>query len=216
MLIILVLHQPIIPNYIMHSSLRKSLFLLIAATLFTSCFTRTLYVRKDPLNRKVDFSKGEWLLSNVDGPGSEEEKMENLANEKLKKLLGNRLHFIDNSRNKFMLPNTLPDILPPSTLKELYKATGLNYLIHITAKPFIKLKGIDPDTGYPPTQTEVRVTIIIYDLEKGKNNYQQTVYATLDYTQNPDGTWFSRIEDGIYVPALKKALKKLAQNSSAN
>lgn len=190
----------------------KLLFALLTTLCLQSCFSPAYFTQYARGESNVGFTSGKYMLNNISARGDIQVNLEAMAIEGLGNCLGERLTFIDNVRGKVFLPNTALSDFTPEELKMLNATTGYDYLINIVANAVTKNHGRDPFTGEPPLRTEMRISIVIYDLKLGTSMYRQ---YTRVYTDAMHADLY-KPDDRMYKYTLKKALKTLKKNSNCN
>lgn len=192
----------------------KSFFIIALAALTFSCSAPHIYVEPDLISDKVDFSNGKWLLNNIQVPGEAIVEINKYCTTELRECLGGRLYEISAIKHKYLLPNSLNYTPRATELKDMYAATGFDYLIDIKSEQLTKNIGIDSSTGQPPLMSEIKFTVNIFSLERGEKVYSHIVRGHLNYGITPAGGVYSKAGKRVYYPALKQAIKDLKKKSN--
>jgi hypothetical protein len=189
------------------------LFVLCLLILQTSCQS-SKYIFVDSTQKiGVDFTKGKWLLNEIDCPEYSKDGLTLIATDYFKKNVKNRFFYINDinglliTRKIYLNPNK-------TKLKELKDGTGYDFFINIVANKN------DSDSGVDLYGNKSEVFLEIYDL-----NLQQIVYSkhVIGYTGQGEKSVFggSTVAQNVInnIPLykssntlMKKSLKKILKD----
>jgi hypothetical protein len=190
-------------------SLKLFIFFLLIS--LTSCQS-SKYIFVDSTQKiGVDFTKGKWLLNEIDCPEYSKDALTSIATDYFKKNLKNRLFYIKDV-NGLLIARKI-NLNPNKTkLKELKDGTSYDFFINIVAN---KSKS-ELSSDLYGNQSEVFLEI--YDL-----NLQQIIYSkhVIGYTGQGEKSTGSTVEQNVIsnIPLYKssstlmqKSLKKILKD----
>lgn len=112
--------------------LKNSCIYLILFLLF-SCKTNTYVFVDSKTPYSVDFSKGKWLLNEIDCPTDNKDLLTTQTIDFFSKKVGQRFSYIKNEKGLLIAQKSYFNATK-SVLKDLKKGTGFDYLLNIVAK----------------------------------------------------------------------------------
>ncbi len=194
-----------------------------------SCSTPSYIFTNQGQSIGVDFTKGKWLLNELDCPSNSNEKLTSVSYDFFKKNLSDSLFYIKDVKN-LLIPAKIP--LNPNTtkLKELKVGTGFDYFINISTKRnksdmnSIELYQSENEVGL----NQGEVTLEIYDLNSKLIIYSQRVIGSTSKGNTSssgqssesnkliDNINFYKGSDGLMLGSLNKILKNLKKKSILN
>lgn len=177
----------------------------------------------------VDFTKGKWLLNELDCPANLKVKLTSISYDFFKENLNDSLFYIKDVKNLLIARKVL--LNPNATkLKELKDGTGFDYFINISTK--INKREMNNIELYQYANevalNQSEVSLEIYDLNSKLIIYSQRVIGSTSKkqqtfnTQTPasnkliDNINFYKDSDGLILGSLKKVLKDLKKKSVLN
>lgn len=181
------------------------LFLFCLLILLTSCQS-SKYIFVDSTQKiGVNFTKGKWLLNEIDCPKYSKDGLTLIATNFFKKNLKNRFFYI-NEVNGLLIPRKI-NLNPNRTkIKELKDGTGYDFFINITANKTTSNSSVDLYGN------QIEVFLEIYDL-----NLEQIVYSkhVIGYTGQGEKSAFgaSSIANVINNIPLYKSSNTLMEKS---
>lgn len=195
----------------------------------TSCKTPT-YIFTNPVQRTgADFTKGKWLLNELDCPAYSKEKLTAETIKSLKEDLLERLFYI-NDVNGLLIARKTPLNPNKVKLKELKDGTGFDFFINISTKKKKNDLGAiglyEDENSLGANQSEV--TLEIYDLNLQQIIYSQHIIATVSSKKEKsvwdteksskliDNISFHKSSNALMLGSLKKILKDLKKKSIKN
>jgi hypothetical protein len=204
-------------------------FFCCIALITLSCSTKSYVLTNHGQTLGVDFTKGKWLLNEIDCPSKSKEKLSLVAYEFLKKNLKDSLFQTKDAKNILITRKT--PLNPNATkLKELKDGTGFDYFINISTKrnksELNSIELYQPDNEVGLNQSEA--TLEIYDLNNKLIIYTQRVVGS-DSKETKTSVWekpksnklidninFYKSTNGLMLGSLKKILKDLKRKSILN
>lgn len=189
--------------------------LLFISILFISCnFPSYQFVKKQ--NTGVDFSKGKWLLNEVEAPLKIKEKLEEKSYKDLKSFLGDRLTQFGNAKGILINART-PTNPTKNQLQELRNGTNFDYFINIKAgilKDDLGSLSISTQNLNNFDENKSQVILEIYDLENLQIIYSNKIIAITQTPQNSSSdVHFSTSSENLIINGYKKLIKDLSKKS---
>lgn len=194
--------------------IKKIQFLLILSLLLSGCAANqsNFVYKKDPLptdfkkqKLKLDFSKGEWLLGNIEINANVEEKFTEMVVEDFKTILDTRLKKAENQKK--MLLGKTPLNPTEKQIEDLKTGTGFDFYINIKCNSgTTDLSNFNwTENSYFKSQYDfATLTIEIYDL-----NLQKIVYSLAAKCSMEKRSII--LNDKSYF-TIKSSYKKIFQN----
>jgi hypothetical protein len=203
--------------------------LVIILMLLTSCNSSTYLLTNNNYRTGVDFTKGKWLLNQLDCPGNNIEKLKGEATNFFDKNLNDHYFYRENVRG-LLIHYQIPLNPNKQKLKELKIGTGFDYFINISSrknKDEIGTIGLYEDE-YSSGANQSEVTLEIYDLNLQEIIYSQraigttsartekSVWETKKSDKLIDNISFHKSANKLMIGSLKKILKDLEKKSITN
>jgi hypothetical protein len=207
----------------------STFFLCCIALITLSCSTPSYVLTNRGQTIGVDFTRGRWLLNELDCPSDSKEKLTLLSYDFFKKKLNDSLFYIKDVK-KLLIARKIPLNPNATKLKELKDGTGFDYFINISTKrnknEMNSIELYQTDNEVALNQSEV--TLEIYDLNSKLIIYTQRVVGStskekkISVWQTPksdkliDNINFYKNTNGLMIGSLKKILKDLKKKSIVN
>lgn len=191
-----------------------SIISILFLSLLSSCqyFTKTSYIVHYETSKALDFRTEKYLVNNIETDLSwkMQEALNNDFVNKLKKIGGEAIVYIDDIRMKYSLPNKI-SFKPSKENFELLKlTTNFDYLVNVTTKQIRNDAGsiilTDP---FSYKKNESEITIIIYDIKTSQEIYKQRVIAYIELDQTNKDVIFVNSSSNLIFKAVKKGLKEI-------
>jgi hypothetical protein len=210
--------------------MKSSVFFLCFIALITlSCSTPSYVLTNHGQTIGVDFTRGRWILNELDCPSDSKEKLTLMSYDFFKKKLNDSLFYIKDVKN-LLIARKIPLNPNVTKLKELKDGTGFDYFINISTKrnknEMNSIELYQSDNEVALNQSEV--TLEIYDLNSKLIIYTQRVVGStskekkISVWQTPksdkliDNISFYKSTNGLMLGSLKKSLKDLKKKSIVN
>jgi hypothetical protein len=201
-------------------------FILLTAL---SCTTPSYILTNKGQSIGVDFTRGKWLLNELDCPIDSKEKLTLETFSFFKKNLNDSLFYIKDVKN-LLIARNIPLNPNKIKLKELKDGTGFDYFINISTKRNKnEMNSIELyQTDYEVALNQSEVTLEIYDLNSKLIIYTQRVVGSTSKEQNMsafqsnksdkliDNINLYKSTNGLMLGSLKKILKDLKKKSVKN
>ena len=161
----------------------------------------------------LDFSKGKWLIGEIEANSNIKANLANLAQIDLSEYLGDRVKYALNERS-LLLPRQIPLNPSKSTILDLKKGTNFDYYINIKSKnarnDLSDFEAID-HFYYKKQMSYALVVFQVYDLNTGEIIYTQACRGSIDednsMTSKPTSVvilgCYNRIIDDIKKKSIK-------------
>ena len=159
----------------------------------------------------LDFTKGKWLLNNIDSPSEVTNQLSKKAKEDFGRYLEGRLFFIYEPKG-IILPKNIPINPSKTTLEEIKKGSNFDYFLNIRAgklKNELGVIDITPNHFYTDRNNQVEVIIEVYDLNLAQNIYSQKVIGTISSTKNNGDVQFYKSSQGLILGCYKRLMKDI-------
>ena len=207
---------------------KKYFFQFFVCVCLLSCNSSNYVFVNSKQRFGVDFTKGKWLLNELDCPKNNREALTSETMQFFKGNLNERLSYI-NDINVLISRKTL---LNPTKvkLKELKDGTGFDYFINIVAKKNrddLNAIGLYEDEN-SVGKSESVVIVEIYDLNLQQIIYSENVVGS-DSSKKEKSIWetkksdklidninFHKTANRLILGALKKNFKRLKKTSIKN
>jgi hypothetical protein len=196
--------------------MKKITGLFFLTTLFISCSFPNYIFENKAQRTGLDFSKGNWLLNEIEAPYGVNDKLTKLA---LK-------YFSENLQERFSYINTTKDLLLPrkinlspnkNALKDLKTGTNFDYFINIKAshsKNEFESIDITPHKFNNGGQKKSIVIIEIYDLNLLEIIYSQKVIASINMPKDNNDVHFSNSSNSLILGGYKKLINDIDKKST--
>jgi hypothetical protein len=184
---------------------------IIFSLLFSSCaFPR--YNHSSVVKQKFDFSKGKWIVNDIQSPEGMNADMKKML---FKILDSDYLMSIDNLRLFYPIPYDVPFKPDSSMLQLIGSVTKCDYLINTKVGivedtpegPYLK----NP-TGYLKRRSDA--AIIIYDLKYGRIIYSDDIRASIILGVDDTNFRYAKSSKSLMYSAFRKVLKSAKKNSN--
>ena len=199
---------------------------VVILVVFISCKSNTYILTNNNYKTGVDFTKGRWLLNQLDCPGTNIQKLNQEAIVFFKKNLNDRYYYRENTSG-LLIPYQIPLNPSKQKLKELKIGTGFDFFINISSKKnkdeLSTLGLYEDENSRGKNQSEV--SLEIYDLNLQEIIYSQRAIGTESATKQKsvwetkksnkliDNISFHRSSNKLMLGSLKKILKDLEKKS---
>ena len=202
---------------------------VVILVVFISCKSNTYILTNNNYKTGVDFTKGRWLLNQLDCPGTNIQKLNHEAIVFFKKNLNDRYYYRENTSG-LLIPHQIPLNPSKQKLKELKIGTGFDFFINISSKKnkdeLSTLGLYEDENSRGKNQSEV--SLEIYDLNLQEIIYSQRAIGT-EFATKQKSVWepkksnklidnisFHRSSNKLMMGSLKKILKDLEKKSITN
>ncbi len=194
--------------------MKKILFFLVLSFLLSGCAANqsNFVYKKEPSltdftkpNLKLDFSKGEWLLGNIEINANVEEKFTEMVVEDFKTLLDTRLKKAANQKK--LLVGKTPLNPTKKQIEDLKTGTGFDFYINIKCNSgTTDLSNFNwTEKSYFKSQDDfATLTVEIYDLNLQEIVYSQSAKCSMEKRS-------LILNDNSYF-TIKSSYKKIFQN----
>jgi hypothetical protein len=150
----------------------KKLLLFFLVFAFYSCKTNTYIFVDSKTPYSVDFSKGKWLLNEIDCLTDNKDPLTTQTIDFFSKKVGQRFSYIKNEKGLLIAQKSYFQATK-SVLKDLKKGTGFDYLLNIVAKKNRNdMAGLQLYQKEVPGTNESEVFLEIVDL-----NTQEVIFS---------------------------------------
>lgn len=194
--------------------MKNLLKVLLFALVLQSCSLPS-YTYIKPKQTGVDFTKGQWLLYNIESPAGTIQAVEKRALEDFGKVLGNRLVYYPESKG-LMIRQNLSTNLSKSAIREIKAGTGLDYFIILkTGTPDSSLGAISftQNAMTPEQSNSGSAELEIYDLNAEMIIYEQKVVGTTTRTRDGEDVHLSKTARDLCLGAYKKLMSDVMSKS---
>lgn len=195
--------------------MKKHSILFVITILFFSCtYPKYIFDNKGQ-STGVDFTRGKWLLNEVDAPSNVEDKLSALALKDFKLLLSDRVTLVNEAKG-LLLPRKINMNPDKSALEDIKQGTNFDYFINIKAS---KLKDDFGSIDLTPSRfntggtNQSEVFLEIYDLNNLQIIYSQRVIGSVDLPQDNQDIHFSKSSQSLMIGAYKKLMKDVQKKS---
>ncbi|NCO64840.1 MAG: hypothetical protein GW839_07775 [Flavobacteriales bacterium] len=187
----------------------KRFIILVAIYVLFSCQSAYYTHDLESTPYGVDYSKGKWLLNEIDAPYTIKDKLAKIAKEKFSKNIGSAFKYLGD--DKSMALSYVP--INPDTLllKRLKKESQFDYLINIKGVNVKNEIGFIQDGYLDVYKKNVSETILqIYDLNTLEIIYNRKVIGKVTpFNEEDNDLHLVKSPNGMIVKSLNKILKKL-------
>lgn len=195
--------------------MKKTLILLIIIT-FTSCHIPR-YTYFGNVNSSLDFSKGRWLLNDIESSKNIKNNLTKIADKEFSKLLGNRFSIL-NETEGILIPRKITSNPSKSILKDIKNGTGFDFFINIRTETMSdEIGDIQIGHVYSKHENSVEINIEIYDLNLLEKIYSQSVIGNLSIPEDDNQDFaFAKGTNRMIINGFKKIMKKIKKNQRKN
>jgi len=193
----------------------KKLLLLLSFAIFASCNLPSYVFENKGQTTGLDLTSGKWLLNRIDAPHSVQDQLTNLAEEDLKKILGDKLALTYQTKG-LLLPQKIAFNLSQGEMRKIKQRTGFDYFINIRAGEVKNDMGsIDFTAGkrISGKENSGEAAIEIYDLNRELVIYSQKVTGTTGGKDDGQDVHLSKTSASLAVGAFKKLMKDFKNRS---
>ena len=196
--------------------MEKKIFLVLVAILLQSCSFPSYVFDNRAQTIGVDFTKGKWLLNEIDAPYDLTKKLTELAINDFSKNLDERINYIPDTKG-LLLPQKKIELNPnKTTLMNLQKGTLYDYFINIKAgntKNDFSSLDLTNHKFNKGGQNINEVTIEIYDLNNLEIIYSQKVIASVSLPKDNQDVHFSKPSSNLILGAYRKLINDINKKS---
>jgi hypothetical protein len=188
--------------------MRKFYLLCLSVFLLQSCTTPS-YVFKEPSQMGLDFTKGKWLLHNVDNKYINEQAIKDF-----KEFTGNRLGETSTASG-LLVTNNVPFQPDKQLLTDLYNGTGYDYFINIRDEIIRDdIAAVEIGTNNIQSESSAGVTLEVYDLKNKSIIYSQTVVGNSQKNQSDIGDVnFYKPAASLVIGSYNRIIKDIRSKS---
>ena len=184
---------------------------------FTSCLNSNYIVENKFQTIGLDFSKGKWLLNEIDCPNKVYKTLGYAVNKDFKRILGSRFYKTGDV-NTIILPKKININPDKNSLSAISKGCiGYDYMINIKASIIKSELGtieISAHNFKEDKTNKSEVIMEVYDINSSQIIYSQRVSGTSSiYKSNKTDVEFSKSAETLVVRSYKKLMKKLMKKS---
>lgn len=195
--------------------MKKIIILSLVMSLISCAGSRTYYLDNNDKSNGLDFSKGKWLIGEIDVNKSVKENLTKVIIDDFTYFLNDRVKYALDEKS--LLLNSKFSLNPSkSEILDLKKGTGFDYFINIKCQNGRNdLSNFDLiDHNYYIKQINFAVFYVeVYDLNKGEIIYLQRVRGKIneddDFTSRPTYAvimgCYKRIIEDIKTKEVKKS-----------
>lgn len=194
--------------------MKKIVFVLFSFVCF-SCAIPNYVVENNNSNTGLDFSKGKWILNNVNAPYSANERIEEIAVNVFSKVLQER--FIKIGDAKDVIIRKLKMNPSKNDLIELKKGCNFDFFINIKASSDNQeLSSVDfsPKNSRGNLKNQCHVILEVYDLNNAEIIYSKRIKAFVKQPQDNDNFHFITPNNSLMIKAFKRIIKDINKKSS--
>lgn len=198
--------------------MKRILLLSLSFIIFLSCRSGNYQRELSPQSTGVDFSKGRWLLGNIDADSDIKDKLTKLIIKDFSKHLQGRLtNALDDK--SLLIARQVPVNPTTALIKDLKKGTNYDYFINVKCSSgersdlhAIKGEFVDRFTVdkyyYSNKLTTAVVQLEIYDLNLGQVVYSQKVRGS-----SGRRTTLIKVDENFFIGCYKEIMKHLNKKS---
>lgn len=195
--------------------MKKIIALLVLCLLLTSCSFPTYVFDNKAQTTGLDFSKGKWLLNEIDAPYEVKQKLTKSALTDFSANLSTRLNYIHTTKG-LLLPRKI-DLNPnKNELSDLKKGTGFDYFINIKASNVNDEFGsidVTPHKLNSGSKKESAIVIEIYDLNLLAVVYSQKVIGSINLPQDSNDVHFTKTANSLILGGYERIIKDINKKS---
>lgn len=195
--------------------MKKFLLLLLLSVSFVNCNLPNYVLTNKAQTIGVDFSKGKWLLNDIDAPNNVVERLTQLAKKDFEEILKDRF-IIKNNAKGILLSNIVSLSPSKKELEDLKNGTNFDFFINIKASNNRDDFGSIDITPKPlniDRQNSSEIILEIYDLNTLEIIYSQKAIGSTRMLDNNSDVNFSKSSKELQLGAYKKLIKELKKKS---
>ncbi len=194
--------------------MKKTIFVLVSF-IFFSCAIPNYVVENNNSNTGLDFSKGKWILNNVNAPYSANERIEEIAVKEFSEILQERFIKISDAKGVIIRK---PKMNPSKNdLIELKKGCNFDFFINIKAtsdKNELSSVDFSPKNSRGNLKNQCHVILEVYDLNNAEIVYSKRIKAYVKQPQDNGNFHFITPNNNLMVKAFKRIIKDINKKSS--
>jgi hypothetical protein len=193
----------------------KIIILWIILTIASSCNLPRYVFENKGQTTGLDFTKGKWLINNIDSPSEASVQLTKKAKDDFGKYLPNRLFFIYEPKG-IILPKNITINPNKRILEEIKKGSDFDFFINIRAGKIKDELGVidtTPNNFYNDKNNQSEVIIEVYDLNLAQIIYSQKVIGTISSTKNNGDVQFYKSSQSLILGCYKKLMKDIEGKS---
>ena len=194
----------------------KKTFILLLIISFTSCHIPK-YTYSGNVNSSLDFSKGRWLLNDIESSKNIKNDLTKIADKGFSKLLGNRFSILNETQG-ILTPRKITSNPSKSILKDIKNGTDFDFFINIrTEKMSDEIGDIQIGHVYSKHENSVEIIIDIYDLKLLEKVYSTSAFGILSIPEDDNQDFaFAKGTNRMIISGFKKIMKKIKKNHRKN
>lgn len=181
----------------------------------SSCSFPSYFFNNKGQTTGLDFTKGKWLMNNIDSPSEVSVQLTKKAKDDFGKYLPNRLFFIYEPKG-IILPKKITINPSKRTLEDIKKGSDFDFFINIRAEKIKDELGVidtTPHHFYTDRNNKSEVIIEIYDLNLAQIIYSQKVIGTVSSTKSNEDVKFYKSSQSLILGCYKKLIKDIERKS---
>ena len=194
--------------------MRILILLILFCFFLTSCSFPTYIVDNKTQRIGLDFSKGNWLLNEVDAPIEIKDELTEMALNDFKNL-NNSVIYIYNAKG-LLLPKKISLNPNQTILENLKKGTGYDFFINIKAantRADFGTIDLTPHRFNDGGKNQNELIIEVYDLNAQEIIYSKKVTATVERQKDNQDVHLSKSSKSLILGAYKKLIKEIREKS---
>lgn len=191
-------------------AMKKKLTFVILFGMLLSCRTHPYYEENFTQNMGIDFSKGKWILGNIDIDSDFRDELTKLAFDDFAKHLNDRLINSVNDRT-LLIAQVVPLNPMKGKIQDLKKGTNCDFYINIKCKNERNNGNqfdVSEKTYYKEQLTFAKVNIEIYDLNNGIIVYSQGISSAFNENASLSINPARKLIFGCYAKIIDDINKK--------
>ena len=196
----------------------KNIFYISIIFFTVACRVPNYHFENSFQTTGLDFSRGKWLLNEVDCPSNVHKQITNLSYSDFHSFIENRL-CLTNEVAGIILPQKIPFNPSKKTLNDIKLGANFDYFINIKAVSLKNELGIvdfTPHKLYSDRTSSVEVAIEIYDLNLKEIIYSQKVIGSINSSKDNNDVHFSHANRNLIISAYKKLMRDINKKSIKN
>lgn len=188
----------------------RNILLFIFFLSLCSCNTTHYFTENSSQTSGIDFSKGKWLLGDIEADAEIKEEITKVSLNDFSEHLKNRItYYLDNK--SLLIPQKINLKPNRTTILDLKKGTNYDFYINIKCEDerndLTNFNVID-HAYYKKQMTFARVTIEVYDLNKGEITYSQSIIGSIDEFSSVTFKPKHKVIMGCYKKLINQINKK--------